>query len=113
VHPIEKRKGRKAWLKQEKGIAKELRGRRQPGSGSVPGRKGDVVAGNLLVEAKVTSKLSFSLKLAELTKIMQEAHDQGRVPAFCVRFDQGGPRNSDFVVLTWEFFKELMESYEG
>jgi hypothetical protein len=60
--------------KQEKRMAEDLGGRVQPASGALKHAKGDVrVMGSVRAEAKYTSKSQYTLKLAELEKIIGEA----------------------------------------
>lgn len=65
---------KKISKRQEQSIAEDLGGRTQPASGAMSGAKGDVrKMGVVRAEAKYTAKDSFTLKLAELDKIIGEA----------------------------------------
>jgi Holliday junction resolvase len=55
-------------------------------SGALSGFKGDIVAGNLLIESKETGGESFYLKRTELRKIVGEANAAGKIPAMIVTF---------------------------
>ena len=76
--------------KQERRIAADMGGRRQPGSGSRWGYKRDVVTREFMVEAKVTDKSSFSVSLKDLEFIKQQAYMEGKVSAYVVDFPDTG-----------------------
>jgi Holliday junction resolvase len=80
------KKAEPTWVKQEKRLAKSSGGRRQPASGATEFLKGDVKAGDLLIEAKATDAASLSVKLAWLSKITEQARAVGKVPALAVTF---------------------------
>jgi len=82
------RKGRKG----EKQVAKKTRGRRTPASGA-GAIKSDVFAqlpagwlGRFAIQVKYTDKQSFTLKLSDLDKAIEEAIQEGREPLFCIVF---------------------------
>lgn len=82
----------KRSVKQESELAKELRGRRTPGSGS-KSVKGDVrCKGILRVEAKTTKNKSFSVTLDMIHKIEEAALSTDEVPAIVVEFNDGNGR---------------------
>jgi len=68
---------KKRWIKQEERIAKENRGKRQPGSGNQPFDKGDVKSDVFLYEAKSTDKQSFRLTSDMIQKIAGETIEAG------------------------------------
>ena len=73
---------------QEQKLAKIVGGRVQPGSGAVPGYKGDVrLRGRFRIEAKFTTKKSYTLKLQDLLKIQSECNSSER-PVFVVEFKE-------------------------
>ena len=77
---------RRASKKQEQKLAERLGGRAQPGSGAVPGCKGDVrVPGRLCGEAKYTTKKTYRLALADLLKIQCECQGLEK-PVFIIEF---------------------------
>ena len=78
--------GIKKSRRQEKRLAREFKGRRQPGSGHFVGLKGDVLSPKYLFEAKYTDKKSYSLKLTTLEKIECEAARSQRIPVLTVCF---------------------------
>ena len=71
-------------VQQERGIAQDVGGRRVAGSGNQPGNKGDVRAGDWLIEAKQTVKPSYSLKLGEWRKIEAAAIRASKSPVMIV-----------------------------
>lgn len=78
---------------QEKGVARAIGGRKQPGSGSFWEHKGDARRDDqgfpLLVECKRESgKKSIPLKVEHLTKITNEALGEGKHPALALQFDR-------------------------
>jgi Holliday junction resolvase len=72
--------------KQEKRVARKLGGRRQKGSGSMAGHKGDVKSVELLTECKHTEKESIRITRKWLEKVSQEADFYGKVPALAIEF---------------------------
>jgi hypothetical protein len=75
---------KKISAKQEKRLARDLGGKTQPASGAMPNAKSDVRAvGSVRAEAKYTAKSSFSLKLADLEKIVGEAGLEMAVLQLC------------------------------
>lgn len=75
---------RRISRRQERHLAEDLGGRVQPASGALPGAKGDVRAmGVVRAEAKYTSKDSYSLKLQDLEKIIDEAGLERAVMQLC------------------------------
>lgn len=69
--------------KQDRRVAKRLGGTVVPGSGRLPGRKGDVRVDKrrLLIENKATDKASLSIRATWLRKIEKEAMAVGLTPA--------------------------------
>lgn len=70
----------------EKSLAKRLGGTATPGSGAKEGAKGDVKAGDFLVENKTSTNDSFGVKKDHLFKIYQEALEIGKHPALSFQF---------------------------
>jgi|SRR6516162_1670928 hypothetical protein len=100
-------------IRSEKRLAARL-GKRVPGSGcGYSGRKGDIDAGDVLVEAKSTENRSISLKHAWLAKIAREALNAGKRPALTLSFVTGDGRSvplGDWVcipLIDWEELREL------
>lgn len=94
--------------RQERDLAHVYAGNAQPGSGAFWSRKGDVRTDDLLIEAKTTSKASYSLKAEIWEKIRREALLDGRTPVLALRM--GG---RDLVVLDQEDFLELLSAAQG
>lgn len=70
----------------EKRVAKLTDSRRTPASGARWHSKGDIKNDTDLTEVKATAKKSYSLKLATLRKIEEEAAAQDREAALVVEF---------------------------
>lgn len=96
--------------KQEKTVARLIRGFRTPGSGS--GRqKGDAVkAGVIRVEAKATSKASYRLKLDDLKKIEDHSVLNGEIPCFTVDFlSEHGEVEGSYAIIKLSDLVDLLE----
>ena len=83
----------KSGRKSEKRLTRDLEGRERPASGAMPGAKGDIDLGQVLLEAKSTTQASMGVKLDWLPKIAKEARAEGKSPALSVSFvdEQGQP----------------------
>lgn len=90
--------------RQERGLAKELGGSVNAGSGNGWVRKGDVRSDKELWECKITSAKSYSLKQADLEKLNNQALLDGRIPIFLVEFLKQGEA---YVILSKEDFMEM------
>ena len=66
--------------------AKRLSATPVPGSGSLPGRKGDLKFSDFLIESKSTTQASISVKRGWMEKIAVEARDENMYPALMVQF---------------------------
>lgn len=70
--------------------AKRMKGVSQPGSGAIPGAKGDFKVEfsteSFLVENKTVKGDSFSIRRDHLLKVYQEALEQSRLPALAFQF---------------------------
>lgn len=94
--------------KHERETAKKFGGKRQPGSGSKPGYKGDIKTDEFLYEHKETKNKSFQLTTKDLMKIRREANEEGRDPAMVIRFNSM-KFDKKWVVVpedTWEEMKK-------
>jgi hypothetical protein len=95
--------------RQEKALSRKVGGSVNSGSGNGWVRKGDVRSPSELWEAKITDAKSFSLKDAELSKHMNYALVDGRIPIFLVEFK---PTGNAYVILTKDDYLELKERAE-
>ena len=94
--------------KQEKSVAKSINGKRVANSGATPFQKGDVVAGDFLIECKTVmkEKQSFSIKKDWLTKNKEEAFAMGkRHNALAFQFGENQP---NYYVIDEKQFKEYL-----
>ena len=101
---------RKRSDKQEKYLAKVLKGRTTSGSGSVFGEN-DVKTRLFDIEAKTTQSKQYIIKEAELEKMERRA-SAGRVPVFVIGFEETGRSYamiplSDFISLSDSKDEEL------
>ena len=97
----------------EKQLAKRLRARTVPGSGSTDNAKGDIVKDDVLLEVKSTTCASFSVKLADLNTIRREALNTGKIPALAVMFTTGYGRprtGGSWVMVPEHIFKEWTDA---
>lgn len=101
---------REASLRQEKAIAKSLKGRRTSNSGATKFDKGDLYIGqDWLIEAKtcMQPKKSFSIKQMWLQKMREEQFATNKMhSALCFDFGDEGQR---YYVIDENTFKELIE----
>lgn len=98
---------RKFSSKQEKMVAKSLKGKVQPNSGATPFLKGDVVADDWLIECKtqMSDKQSISIKKEWLDKLEEERFAM-RKPNMALAFNFG-PGQPNYYVVTENVFKRL------
>ena len=89
---------------QEKNIAKQLGGKKQPNSGATPFLKGDVKTSDFLIEAKtqIENKKSFTVKKEWLDKNKEEAFSIGKEFS-ALAFNFGGLNNKDNYYIIDEF----------
>lgn len=97
--------------KQEKHVAKSLKGRQTANSGATPFQKGDVELSNILVECKTKTKPSdsMSIKREWLEKNAEEAFAMGKpYSALCFSF---GDLHDDkqYYIIDEDLFKKLVE----
>ena len=101
----------KAGRASEQRLARQLGGRARPASGAMEGAKGDIVLGDVLLEAKSTTNLSMVLKHSWLDKIAREARSEAKTPAIAVSFvhQDGKPiADGDWVLIPRHKFEELL-----
>ena len=70
--------------KQEKRVAKDLDGKRQPASGSRWGYKRDVVTPRFSLEAKTTKANRHAVSFKDLSFIKRQAYMTGKIPVYLV-----------------------------
>lgn len=93
--------------RQERGLAEDTGGRRQPASGALPGAKGDVrKRGVYRGESKFTRNKSFPLTRQLLDKISGEC-GHGEYPVLDVNFVDANGRSQDrWVCLPYDTWKD-------
>ncbi len=104
------KKTRRASERQEHKIAKDIGGRRQPGSGGGPWNKDDVrKEGKFRVEAKMTSKKSFSVKRSDLAKVRGHC-ELGEVPLMQIQFtDEQRNVEEQWVVIPYDYWRHKVK----
>lgn len=102
-----KSEGQKQSQKHEKRLAKKVGGSKTAASGAFWSRKGDVRSHDLLIEHKWTGKKSFSIKAAEVEKIVTEAIIDSRMPVFGISLNE-----KNYVLLTEDDFLEMREKLQ-
>ena len=111
--PFHRRKNKSnVGLRAERLAAKRLKARVIAGSGAVPGRKGDLELGGMLIESKATTKVSLGVKLQWLRKITREALAVSKQPILMIQFvnENGGiVREGSWVCMPERMFKELVD----
>lgn len=106
---------KKRSQKQEKRVADLLGTRVQPGSGCLPSLtlKNDSIGEDILVENKYTdNKRQYTIKYCDLQKVVERALLQGKEPVMQLDLNELSP-HSEFVVITLEFFAELLEKWRN
>lgn len=108
-----RKKLRRASERQERKIAKDIGGRRQPGSGCGPWNKGDVKKeGKYLVEAKMTSKKSYSVKRDDLLKVRGQC-GLGETPVMHIQFtDEQFNVEEEWVLVPYNYWKHRLKEDE-
>lgn len=97
---------------QEADVARILSGKIVAGSGCGGFDSGDVDSGRFLIECKTVTKpqVSFSIKYDWLTKIRQQAFEEGKdYHALAVRF---APTGRDYIMIDIDTFAEMKSVYE-
>ena len=95
--------------RQEKAVAKVIKGKQTRNSGATTFQKGDVTTDNWLVECKTSTneKASFSIKREWLKKNHEEAFAMGKeYNALCFDFGDNGER---YYVIDEKTFKEVLQ----
>lgn len=104
-----KTQGQRESRRQENRLAARTGGRPVGGSGNSWSHKGDVIAGDLHIEAKWTGKNSFSVSAALWRKLETEAVRSAKMPILAIRLD---PSDLDLVVLDENDFMSVREELE-
>jgi len=97
--------------KHEADLAKRMGGYRRPASGALSGMKGDLTAGNFLLDSKQTKNNSIMIAGKDLVKISREAREDGKLPGLVVKIEGIATTVSpEWVMIPIEVFTELMEN---
>lgn len=98
--------------RQEKRVAKAVKGKKVANSGATAFQKGDVTTDNWLIECKTTTateKASFSIKREWLEKNKEEAFAMGK-DYNALAFDYGDGKQ--FYIIDEKTFKQIVEVLE-
>ena len=100
--------------KQEKIVAKKVKGKRVSNSGAPLFEAGDVKTDKFCIECKTATKAqkSFSIKQEWILKAQEEAFSQGK-PYWALAFNFGGENQSkNWYIINEDRFKELIAILE-
>lgn len=105
--------------KQEKRIAKETAGKRQPASGARWHSKGDVegppteglIADGFLIEGKTTGKKQVTLRRSILEDHFNKAIESNRIGILQICLDDNARSPLCFAIMPWDLANELMRAY--
>jgi len=95
--------------RQEKAVAKVIKGKQTANSGATEFKKGDVTTEDWLIECKTatTEKVSFSIKRDWLDKNKEEAFAMNKsYNALCFDFGDNGNR---YYIIDEKTFKEVLQ----
>ena len=100
--------------RHEKRISKRSGDRRVPGSGSKPGKPGDIRGIEFLREAKTTKGRGRTISGNELEKITSQAISVGLEPLMEICFEgQTAPTPKDWVLVPADVFEDLVRRAKG
>src|SRR5215472_18696286 len=91
--------GKKRSLAQENAVAKQLGGRRVPGSGAFETLPGDVRTERYLIECKTTGTQSFTITTNILLRITREAFSRSLVPALQLTLEGHPAGEQDWILV--------------
>ena len=95
--------------RQEKRVAKTIKGKQVANSGATPFQKGDVQTKDWIIECKtcIDAKASFSIQREWLIKLKEEMFGMGKsYSALCFDFGNGGDR---YYVIDEKLFCRFMD----
>ncbi|MBO6272868.1 hypothetical protein J6O48_08850 [bacterium] len=98
--------------KQEKQVAKAVKGKQTSNSGATAFQKGDVITTDWLIECKTSTsyKKSFSIKEDWIKKNKEEAFGTGKLySALAFNF---GPNTDNYYIIDEKMFKYLVKQLE-
>lgn len=114
LSPLGSTKNRKTRYNEgERKLAQRLGGRRQPGSGSIDGYKGDVVTKKFLIDQKVTEHSSFRLTAGVLNKITFEARQANKHPAIEIEMQVAPSTPKEWILIPLDVFDEYRKLSDG
>ena len=105
--------------KQEKRLAEETGGKRQPGSGNKWFAKGDIespqtkelIAGGFLIEGKTTAKKQIIVRRSMLEEHFTKALDNNRIGIFQICLDDSVRSPLCIAIVPWDLMSDLMRDF--
>lgn len=99
--------------RQERKVAKAVRGKQTANSGATPFQKGDILTESFLIECKTKTKDSQSMTIKEdwLLKNEEEAFAMGK-PNSALCFDFGPSANKRYYIISERLFQTLQNYLE-
>lgn len=97
--------------RQEKIVAKNLKGKKQKNSGATLFAKGDIKVGNYIIECKtsVIEKQSYTIKKKDIEKIQEEAFGMGLNKNDAILCFNFGNNKENFYIITERKLKEWLK----
>lgn len=92
--------------KHEKKLAKSLGGKTRPASGAMAHAKGDIQAGDFLIDDKSTDLDSIRVTREMLVKISKEAREAGKTPCLSLSFKGAGVLSQSWFCIPQYVFDE-------
>ena len=95
--------------KHEKSLAKKLKGQRQPNSGSLDHRKGDISLDKFLLDSKESTNNSLLISARDFVKITREADGERKKPGLVITVE-GVPSTveKEWVMVPLIVFAEML-----
>jgi hypothetical protein len=94
----------------ELGLAHDVGGKTQPGSGNQDAKCDVRLMDEWRLEHKFTNSSSYSLKVADLATVVRHANLASEWPGLVITYRQ---QNRRFVVIPYELFLEIVEKMRG
>lgn len=99
-------------VQHEQAIADRIPGgERQPASGALPHKKGDVKLEHFILDSKETAGAVLNVAAADLTKVVRQAGEHGKLPGLVLtvgRVPATVPR--EWVAVPLEVFAQMVEN---
>lgn len=111
MRAADRRRRIKKSQKLEAGLAQDVKGHVQPGSGNMDAKSDVRVVDEWRLEHKYTDSIrGFRLQVDDLAKVIEHGNMAGEWPGLVINFTKVGRR---FIVLPFEVFLEFLEELRG